>query len=338
MMGNGEKPIQAKPVVIAWHPGLSIYASERFLKIVGDEYGWLGGIDDKGELRCVLPYTIVRKAMLRMVRFRIETIPLTGELEFAEERSFLNEAVEYFRSTGAHIIIPQSTNAIFRTYPDGALAAPYGSYVVDLCKDEDALFSQMSATHRNKVRRAKKNGVKIRCGPEYMEEAHRIIKRTLERSSLRFMAFDAFRRFVEGLGDNAKLVVAEHKGSVQACTLFPFSCYGAYSLYSGSAEDMVSGAMNLLNWEAMNLFRSLGVQRYDFVGVRLDPEPGSKQEGLMKFKQHFGGELKKGYIWKYPFSRSVYWAYSIAARVLRKGDIVDQEEHKLKNHGESQEM
>ena len=49
------------PIEIDWHPGLSIYASEPFLKAVGDEYGWLGGMDEEGNLRCILPFTIINK-------------------------------------------------------------------------------------------------------------------------------------------------------------------------------------------------------------------------------------------------------------------------------------
>ena len=78
--------MRAMRVEIDWHHGLSIYASEQFLKAVGDEYGWLGGIDDSGKLRCILPYTIIQKAMVRMVRFRVATIPLGDELEVEEEK------------------------------------------------------------------------------------------------------------------------------------------------------------------------------------------------------------------------------------------------------------
>ena len=68
--------MNAKPVEINWHPRLPIFARESFLKAVGDEYGWLGGFSEHGELRCILPYTVIRKAIFRMVRFRVETIPL----------------------------------------------------------------------------------------------------------------------------------------------------------------------------------------------------------------------------------------------------------------------
>jgi hypothetical protein len=330
-MENRMMLIQASPMPITWNPGQSIYASETFLKTVGDDYGWLGGTDSAGNLRCVLPYTVVRKGVLRMVRFRLETVPMGQGLDIVEEKQFLGKVVEYFRSKGAHAIIPQSTNAIFRTYPEGAIAAPYGSYVIDLRSDEQTLFGRMSATHRKKIRGAAKAGVKIRSGIEHLEVAYDIITATLKRSSMGFMRYRKFRELAVALGDNVKLFVAEHEGAIQGCTLFPFSEYSAYSLYGGSISSAATGAMNLLNWEAIRLFRELGVRRYDFVGVRLNPKPGSKQEGIATFKQRFGGELKQGYIWKYPLHPVMHWVYSIGARLLRGGDIVDQERKKLRH-------
>jgi len=123
----------AKRVEIDWNPALSIFASEPFLKAVGDDYGWLGGFDHSEKLRCILPYTIVRMAaFFRLVRFRVETITLDHDLSRDEEKAFLNSAMEHFRSIGADMIIPATTNTIFRTYPDGALVAPYGSFIIDL--------------------------------------------------------------------------------------------------------------------------------------------------------------------------------------------------------------
>ena len=64
--------MKATPIPINWHSGLPIFARESFLKGVSNEYGWLGGVDESGSLRCILPYTIVRKAGIRMIRFRVE--------------------------------------------------------------------------------------------------------------------------------------------------------------------------------------------------------------------------------------------------------------------------
>ena len=87
--------------------------------------------------------------------------------------------------------------------------------------------------------------------------------------------------------------------------------------------------MNLLHWEAMRHFSQLGTSRYDFVGTRIAPEKGSKQEGLKMFKERFGGALSKGYMWKYPIRKWKYELYQLAVGRLRGGDIVDRERRRV---------
>jgi lipid II:glycine glycyltransferase (peptidoglycan interpeptide bridge formation enzyme) len=87
--------------------------------------------------------------------------------------------------------------------------------------------------------------------------------------------------------------------------------------------------MHLLHWEAMREFRKLGVRRFDFQGVRVNPEKGSKQEGILSYKKGFGGQLVQGYLWKHALRPLKGMAYSLAARLLQGGDIVDREQHKL---------
>jgi len=324
--------MKAIPVEINWHPGLSIFASEPFLKAVGDEYGWLGGTDDSGKRRCILPYTIIRKTgLFRLVRFRVETIPLDGELDVMEEKAFLNSAVEYFRSIKADMIIPATTNTIFRTYPDGADAAPYGTYIIDLTQPEETLWGNLSSSHRRKVRLALKSGVQIRSGTHYLKTAYDLVRDTFKQSKLGFMGHEEFKRFVLGLNENVKLFVADFQGTMQGCTVVPFSEHSAYYVYGGSIPEPITGATNLLHWEAIRRFREMGVRRYDFTGVRLNPEKGSKQEGLSQYKQRFGGQLFQGYIWKYSLRRLGFFLYSLAIHLQRGGDIVDVERHKLKS-------
>ena len=323
--------ITATSVPIAWHPGLSVYASEAFLRSVGDTYGWIGGRDQKGVLRCVLPYTVVRKAFLRMVRFRVETIPLFDDFGVEEERAFLNSVVTYFRKTGADMIIPATTNTIFRTFPEGAIAAPYGSYIIDLSQSEETLLANLHSKHRNVLRNAIKKGVLIRSGLEFLPVAHQLVRDTVGRSNLGFMSYADFERFVSSLGQNVKVFIAEHEGIIQGCAVIPYSTHSAYYLYGGSIPEPQTGAMQLLQWEAMRSFRALGVGRYDFVGVRINPRKGSKQQGLKQFKERFGGRLAKGYIWKLGFNPVKFALYSVAARIRSGGDIVDQERYTVTN-------
>ncbi len=321
--------IKSEPIPIQWDQSLPVFAKEEFLRAVGDEYGWLGGIDECGSLRCVLPYTVVRKAGVRMVRFRIETIPCGTGVDVLGEKSFLNSVVQYFRKTRADIIIPASTNAIFRTYPDCAVAAPYGTYFIALGKPESALWAAVSASHRRHVRSAEKSGVHVRNAPECVTAAHAIIRDTFAKSSLPFMSFEKFTRLIGGLEGNVHLLVAEWQGKVQCCAVNAFSQHTAYYMYGGSVPDAVPGAMHLLHWEAIRMYRGLGVRRYDFYGARINPEPGSKAAGLAAFKERFGAELDQGYIWKSRISTLKSAIYSFGVRWLRRGDIVDAERHKL---------
>lgn len=180
LSANEARQLKAAPVAIRWHSALPIYASEAFLKSVGDEYGWIGGTDQAGKLRCVLPYTVLRKPGFRLVRFRMETIPLEASLELEEEKSFLNSTMEYFRSVGADMIIPSNNTALFRAYPDRALPAPYGTFVNDLTQTDEMLFSKVRKTYRNNIRRAMKAGVQIKSGMEYLDASYEMVADTLK--------------------------------------------------------------------------------------------------------------------------------------------------------------
>jgi len=312
----------AAPIDISWHPGLPIFASEGFLKTVGDEYGWLGGTDETGQLRCVLPYTIVRNPWFRMVRFRVETVPWQKELTVQDERSFLNNAVDYFRSIGAHMIIPANNTALFRTYPNGASVAPYGTFIKSLHQSEDILWGELHSDYRRNIRKAIKSGIIVNSGTEYLDSSYSLIANTLKRSGLGFRQRTHFNKMISGLGENVKIFVAHHEGVIQACMVCPFSQDAAYDWYSGTISKPLRGAMHTLVWEAIRQFSAIGVQRFNFTGVRVNPEKGSRQEGIKNFKMRFGGELVQGYTWKYPISRVRFAAFSIAAYLLMRGDTV----------------
>ena len=330
--------MRASRVDIRWRPELPIYASEEFLQSEGGEYGWVGGTNNEGQLLCVLPYAVIRKPGFRMIRFRTGTLPLEGELSPAEEKSFLNNVVEHFRSTGADMIIPSSNHAIFREYPDGADFGPYGTLVNSLEKTEEALMSGIRKTFRQNIRKATAAGIQINCGIEYLETAYQLVAETLQRSDMKFKTYGQFKSRILALGEYVKIFVALHQGVIQGCMVAPFSKHTAYNCYAGSKPQPTLGAMHLLHWEAMRAFRAMGVKRFDFQGVRISPRKGSKQEGILHYKQGFGGELFQGYLWKFPFRPLKSIAYSVGVRFLMGGDIVDQERKTILNgHGDDPE-
>jgi lipid II:glycine glycyltransferase (peptidoglycan interpeptide bridge formation enzyme) len=146
------------------------------------------------------------------------------------------------------------------------------------------------------------------------------------------MSRNSFKTLLSGLGEYGKTLVADYQGAAQSFVVFAFSNPSAYAIYAGNSITQHQGANKLLYWEAIRLFRNLGIRRYDFVGARINPEKGSKQEALSLFKRRFGATLKQGYIWKYPLNPLKYRLYGLAARFRSGGDIVDSEKHKLKGY------
>ena len=79
-----------------------------------------------------------------------------------------------------------------------------------------------------------------------------------------------------------------------------------------------------------------GVLLYDFVGARVNPEPGSKLEGIQRFKSRFGGEMKVGYMWRYVNRPVRYKIYNLLLNSYMKyvrhdntfSDIIKEERSK----------
>jgi len=306
---------------------LPIFATEAYLRALSDEYGWfMAG-------KYILPYIIKKKNFLNIMYFTNETIVL-GETAsiIEEEKQFLNEVVMQTRKMGVHIIAQPQTNVVFFTYPEGSLYAPFGSYRIDLTQKEEDLFSKMHSKHRNVVRKAERDGVKILSGPELCEECCQLINETMLRQKLPQHDKEQILRFKKELKDNLAFYVARHEGIAQGAAIIPWNEKAAYYLYGGSRERPHTGAINLMHWRIMLEMKARGVKVYDLMGARLNPVKDSKYEGIQMFKERFGGELKRGYLWKYPIHHFHYNLYRIMTTLRRyvkggqySGDIIDQE-------------
>jgi hypothetical protein len=329
--------MNATPIEIQWNPDVSIFASEAFLRTVSPRYGWLGGFDDGNQLRCALPYTVIRKAGLSLARFPVQTIAMQ-ELTIEQERRFLNAAVKALEALGVDVIVPATFNTVFRTCPDQAISAPFGSFRIDLTIGEEALWKRVHNKHRNVIRNAEKKGVVIKTGPQHLRTAFELTRLSFERSAsgplgrLRVRArldYETFRSQIQSLGDNAMVFVAEHDGVPQGAAVIPFSRHAAYYMHGGSADSPLTGSANLMQWEIIKRFSGMGVRAYDFFGARVNPDAGSKIEGIMRFKERFGGEFVRGYMWKMPCRPFKYRLYHLAAAIRNGGDVVDQERGRL---------
>jgi hypothetical protein len=319
--------MEITPIIFQWNRNYSIFSSEKYLQSISSNYGWLGGVKN-GELLFVLPYIIRQRMIFRQLEFQTATIYIKEDSSVSLEKEFLEQVI-FFLTTQKIDCIKQPVNsAIFATVPDQSISAPFGSYRVNLQLSEEELWSKIHSKHRNVIRRAEKDQVQIIRSREFDDVVYDLLVRTMGRSNMGFYSHEEYKKIVNGFGEDVEVFIAIKNGEPQGCAVLPYSQHSAYYIWGGSCDNPSLGAMNLLHWEAIKFFRKLDTATYDFVGARIHPQPGSKQETIQRFKERFGAEMKQGYLWKTNISSWKMWVYHILLVVKHKKiqkDIIDQE-------------
>lgn len=188
----------------------------------------------------------------------------------------------------------------------------YGTNIVDLKLNEDDLFMGIHSKHRNVIRRASRSGVVVK---EYALTDYNVLKYyklseiTYLRSKGRNISCYDLTRSCDVLGSNGnlRLFVAEYDGEWQAASLMLITHTMAIYWHGASIDKPMIGAANLLHWYTMKILKNEGVDKYDFGGIALNCEVGSKQEGITRFKTRFGGKIKHFFggikIYNYPINK-----------------------------------
>jgi hypothetical protein len=317
-----------KDIEFQWNEEYPIFHSQKYLKTISDNYGWLGGFID-GELIFVLPYVVIKKYGLNLLRF-VHNEFFTGvnnSLYNTQYKLFLNGIISYFKTKNIDLIIQPTTNTLFEDIPDNSVYAQYGDYKINLSIDIDQLWKNVHTKHRNSIRKGIKNNVLIKEGVEYADIAYDLIKLTFNRSGKSYMSKMQFFNLINSLDSNVKVFIAFHENTPQGCAVIPFSKHSAYYSHGGSINKPISGSLNYLQWHIIEYFKKHETKTYSLVGARVNPKKGSKSEGIQNFKKRFGATLDTGYLWKYSFNKPKSLLYNTAYKLLRDkdGDIIDKE-------------
>ncbi len=167
-------------------------------------------------------------------------------------------------------------------------------WVLDIKPTEEDLLKGMRKTTRNLVRRAERDGVKIRISEETADLVtfEKLYEETADREN--FVAFSAkylkaeFNSFVKD--HRVFFAFAEYNGDVIAGALI--TVYGNTGFYHQGASTRkwpkIPGAY-LLQWEIIRELKKRGLERYNFWGIAPTDDPKHPWAGLSLFKQGFGG-------------------------------------------------
>jgi len=307
---------------------ISVFAYEEFVKTQGKKYGWF--YNDI----FVLPVAFYEsKRLFLRLKVAFFTAPLTGVkiVTEEEERFFLREVIALLKKMKTTYIRQPLASALFLSYPDKAVECFFGTYKIDLLKEEKEIFSEIHSKHRNVIRKAEKEGVVIHKGEEYIEEAYGLLEQTYQRQNRSAIKKEIFLKEVNNLKNNSEIYISYYNGVPQTSALLVHSKYSSYYLHGGMCSKPQLGANNLLHWTAIRDMKGKGVLFYDFMGARVTVDKDSKLYGVQNFKKRFCKEMTKGYLWKYIIDKKKYYLINLFL-LLKNGkipeDSIDQERKK----------
>ena len=307
---------------------IPIFAQESFLKTRSKNFGWF--YNDYYTLPVVFTKQKIAFLEYKSAYF---TTPVIGKKDITEdeEKKFLYEVINKLKKENIAIIKQPMASALFKTYPKKAKECFFGTYKIDLKKDEAIIFSEIHSKHRNVIRKAEKEGVVIKKGKQYVDEAYSLIEQTYKRQNRKAIKYEKYLSEINNLQDNSEIYVSYHDNIPQSCAYIVYSKKSAYYLHGGMCEKPATGANNFLHWTVIKDMKEKGVEFYDFMGARVSVEKDSKLYGVQLFKKRFCKDMESGYLWKYVLNKNKYYLYTLLLFIKNrkvKEDTIDQERKK----------
>jgi peptidoglycan pentaglycine glycine transferase (the first glycine) len=187
-------------------------------------------------------------------------------------------------------------NAGFRNAPLHMMH-PELTWLLDITKTEDELMKGMRKTHRNLIRRAEKDGVKIirSIDEKYTKAFYDIHMETVSRHKFIPFSYDYIKGEIDAFktDDQIGIFSAEYNGKIISSAIIVF--YGHEAFYhhgASSSEYSKIPASYLALWEAIKEAKERGCRIFNFYGI-VEDKPKHPWSGLSKFKQGFGGYKKE---------------------------------------------
>jgi len=312
---------------------LPIFATREYLSLQSKEFGWFVNDD------FAMPWYITTKFGFRSLRITASPVLLGRTHSLDDEQCFLDAACRLSeKELRVDRITQPQNNAIFQAVPDDCVFAPFGTLFVPLKqRDSVDLFAGIHSKHRNVIRKAERDGVNVVTDDVDVGACIDLFCETMARQHMSSPSVAYFESLLDTLDGQVLLASAIRDDVLQGCALIPWNHHGAYYFWGGSIERPYGGSLNLLHWRIMEFMRERGVDKYDFVGARLRPEPGSKPESIQRFKERFGATFMPGYLWKRDCKpwRIRALTTALSAKALLSGrrvvpDLIDQERLRLR--------
>lgn len=303
------------------------FAQPDYLLFKGQNYGYIYGQINQ-EIVFFSAFILKKRYFFCLAEFQIPVICLNDSYKDQTVEFMEKGLQELNKKYNVDFVCQNPAYAIFNIYPKGAQYTYFGSYICNLENTEEQLWKKIHSKHRNVIRKAQNMGVEIKFNDYDIDEVYEIISNTQKRSGNGFISKEQFLTLAGSMSNGLDIISAYYNGELQGCAVMAHDKKRAYYLYGGSCAKTSPGALNLMHWQAMLYYKGAGLLEYDFVGARLSDHISEKIQGIQRFKSRFGGDLKKGFLWKYIFKSHKYWLYKLLC-FIKKGkwevDAIDEE-------------
>jgi FemAB-related protein (PEP-CTERM system-associated) len=168
--------------------------------------------------------------------------------------------------------------------------------VLSLAGRVDESFGRLHTNVRNKIRKARKNNVRVEAGIDQVSKFYAIYAKNLRDLGTPVISKKFFLSIVMTFPENSQIYCAVHDGKVIAAKLVLFDNHTCYFVWSASERDALRYApVHAMNWAAIEDACHRGVQFVDFGRSTA----GSTHEA---FKKYWGGEMQ-----------TLPWCYQLTA-------------------------
>lgn len=167
-------------------------------------------------------------------------------------------------------------------------------YILELAgKTQDDVFMGFHQKWRYNIRLAQRRGVTCTLGgPEDFDDFYELMCQTGARDGFLIRSKEYLKRIPESFGERCRLYLCRKDGNLLSGALTVQSAHTAYYLYGASSNQDRNLMPNyLMQWRMIQWAMQNGCTAYDFMGIPRYQDENSRQYGIYRFKQGFGGRV-----------------------------------------------
>lgn len=305
---------------------------------VKTDWGWHGLIlrDDAGNIKGTMALLEHKIRKLSTSLLYAPRGPIFDEGDFDTFRVLIEAGKTYAKKLGSYLLrvdpmVPYEDEEFLAKAKsiglhcdqasDFSLFQPRMCYVLDLEElTKETIATNYHRSTRYKINRSLRSDMTIRLGtcedlPRFCEMMAQVGKKNdFEPRSEKY-----FKEFLTGLGEYAKLFLAEKDGKTIAASVMVYLSNRAWFMYGCSDQEALDDHPNeRLQWEMQCMAKDLGCRWFDFRGVEGLPDPENPKYGLHRYKMGFGADFRS-YIGQLDLTVRplTAWAVNVAQKLLK---------------------